>query len=126
PSLAVSASPSASLVPSAAPTPARTVAPTADPAIKALDDLDAAISAARGGRNGLKGKEANDLASRVAQVRRDLDAGDRSKALRDAKELDQQVRDRADNVDNESGNRLTAASAALLKALGADSATGGD
>jgi serine/threonine-protein kinase len=126
PSLAVSASPSASLVPSAAPTPARTVAPTADPAIQALDDLDAAISAARGGRNGLKGKEANDLASRVAQVRRDLDAGDRSKALRDAKELDQQVRDRADNVDNESGNRLTAASAALLKALGADSATGGD
>jgi eukaryotic-like serine/threonine-protein kinase len=118
PSAAVPPSPSASFVPSAAPTPVRTPAPTPDPAIQALDDLDAAISAARGGRDGLKGKDANDLAARVAEIRRDLDAGDRAKALRDAKELDQRVRDRAKDLDNEAGDRLTAASAALLRALG--------
>ena len=107
-------SPSASLVPSAAPTPVERPRRPPDPAIRALDDLDAAIAAARGGRDGLKGKDANDLASRVAEVRRDLDAGDRSKALRDAKELDRRVRDRAKDLDNEAGDQLTAASAALL------------
>ena len=74
--------------------PSDTAAPTPDPAVRALDDLDAAIAAARGGHDGLKGKDANDLAARVAVVRRDLDAGDRAKALRDARELDQRVRDR--------------------------------
>ena len=118
PSAAVPPSPSASLVPSAAPTPVRTAAPTPDPAVRALDDLDAAIAAARGGHDGLKGKDANDLASRVAVVRHDLDAGDRSKALRDARELDHRVRDRARDLDDEAGDRLTAASAALLRALG--------
>ena len=118
PSAAVAPSASASLAPSASPSPVRTPAPTVDPAIRALDDLDAAISAARGGHDGLKGKDANDLAARVAVVRRDLGAGNRSKALRDAKELDQRVRDRAKDLDNEAGDRLTAASAALLRALG--------
>jgi hypothetical protein len=101
-----------------APTPVRTVVPTPDPAIRALDDLDAAIAAARGGHDGLKGKDANDLAARVAVVRGDLDAGDRSKALRDARELDRRIRDRARDLDNEAGDRLIAASAALLRALG--------
>jgi serine/threonine-protein kinase len=118
PSAAVPPSASASLVPSVAPTPVRTVVPTPDPAIRALDDLDAAIAAARGGHDGLKGKDANDLAARVAVVRGDLDAGDRSKALRDARELDRRIRDRARDLDNEAGDRLIAASAALLRALG--------
>ena len=118
PSAAVPPSASASLVPSASPTPVRTAVPTPDPAVRALDDLDAAIAAARGGHDGLKGKDANDLAARVAVVRRDLDAGDRSKALRDARELDRRIRDRADELGEEAGARLTAASAALLRALG--------
>jgi hypothetical protein len=115
---AVAPSSAASPAPSATATPLRTAAPTVDPAVRALDDLDAAIAAARGGRDGLKGKDANDLASRVADVRRDLEAGDRAKALRDAKDLDRRVRDRAGELDQQDANRLTAASAALLRVLG--------
>ncbi len=114
---AVAASLSPSPSPSPSPTPIRTAAPTIDPAVHALDEVDAAISAARGGRDGLKGKEANELASRVAVVRRDLDSGDRPKALRDARELDRRVRDRVEGLDDEAAHRLTAASAALVTAL---------
>jgi hypothetical protein len=114
---AVAASPSLSPSPSPSPTPIRTVAPTIDPAVHALDEVDAAISAARGGRDGLKGKDANELASRVAVVRRDLDSGDRPKALRDARELARRVRDRVEGLDDEAAHRLTAASAALVIAL---------
>src|SRR6185503_14903292 len=51
-SASASAAASASLLPSAAPSP------TIDPARTALDDVVAAISAAKGGPDGLKGKEA--------------------------------------------------------------------
>ena len=76
-------SPSASLpAPAASPsikaTARATPAPTTDPAIAALDALGAAINAARGGPDGLKGKDANDLEERVAAVRRALDGGDRA------------------------------------------------
>ena len=53
----------------------------------ALDTLVGAISAAKGGPDGLKGKDANDLEA-AARVRRALDAGDRRAAL-DAREAGQ-------------------------------------
>jgi serine/threonine-protein kinase len=115
-SSAASAAPSPSASPALSPTPVPS--PTVDPAVTALDELSAAIDAARGGPDGLKGKEANELDTMVARVRRDLDAGDRSKALKDARELDRRVRDAAEHVSEDAARRLRAASAALLDALG--------
>jgi serine/threonine protein kinase len=112
------ASPAPSPSPSPSATPAPTPSPTADPAIRAMDDVAAAIAAARGGRDGLKGKEANDLEARLSEVRRDLDAGDRTKALRDARELQKRANDRAKNLNENAANRLRAATGALVDALG--------
>ena len=102
---------SASVLPSAAPSP------SIDPARTALDEVLAAIAAARGGPDGLKGKEANELESGAARVRRDLDAGDRAAALKDARALDKRVRDVSDKVRGEAGARLRTASAHLVDTL---------
>jgi hypothetical protein len=118
PSAPVAQSASVSLAPSGSPSPVPTPAPTVDPALRALDELDAAIAAARGGPDGLKGKDANELAERVAVVRRDLAANDRAKALRDARDLDRRVRDRARRLDEQTAKALTDASTALVTALG--------
>jgi eukaryotic-like serine/threonine-protein kinase len=114
PSVSVSASviPSASVPPSAAPSA------TVDPARTALDDVVAAISAAKGGPDGLKGKEANELDSAAARVRRDLDAGDRAAALKDARALDKRVRDATDKLRSNAAARLRTASAHLVDVLG--------
>ena len=117
PSLAAvpSSSPSvASLPPSTVPSPSATT----DPAIAALDNVDAAISAAKGGPDGLKGKDANELESMAARVRRDLGQGDRTAALKDARDLDHRVNDVAEHLGDEAANRLRSASAALVAALG--------
>jgi len=113
PSPSVLASPS--IVPSASPT---VPAPSADPAIAALDDVDAAIAAARGGPQGLKGKDANALESLAARVRRDLDAGDRRRALSDARELDRRARDVAHYLEDQVASRLTKATGHLVDVLG--------
>ena len=107
-----SASPGLSQPPSVAPSP------SADPARTALDTLVGAISAAKGGPDGLKGKDANELESQAARVRRDLDDGDRARALKDARELDKRVRDAADHVGDDAAARLRSASADLVRALG--------
>jgi serine/threonine protein kinase len=110
-----SASPSvANPSPSTAPSPSASI----DPAITALDNVDAAISAARGGPDGLKGKEANELESMAAKVRHDLDQGDRAAALKDARDLDRRVRDVSRHLDKAAADRLRSASAALVAALG--------
>jgi hypothetical protein len=80
--------------------------------------MDAAISAARGGSDGLKGKDANDLEKRTAQVGKALDAGDRRKALDLAQELDRRVRDLGDHLDEDAASRLRSASRDLVRALG--------
>jgi hypothetical protein len=107
-----SASPS-----TASPSPAPTPAPTADPAVAALTEMGAAIDAARGGHDGLKGKEANDLQGRVAAVREALDAGDRNAALDEARKLDDRVRELADHLAEDQAARLRAASADLVQTL---------
>jgi hypothetical protein len=78
----------------------------------------AAISAAKGGPDGLKGKEANELDSAAARVRRDLDAGDLGAALKDARALDKRVRDATDKLRSDAAARLRTASAHLVDVLG--------
>jgi serine/threonine protein kinase len=116
-----SASPSASLSPSPSPSiavsPSVALSPSPDPAFAAIDAMDAAIAAARGGSDGLKGKEANDLETMAAAVRRALTSGDRRAALDAARKLDQRVSDLADKLGRDQAARLQAASANLVQAL---------
>jgi serine/threonine-protein kinase len=114
--VASSASPITSV--SAAPSPSQSPKPSVDPAVAALDAVDAAIAAARGGHDGLKGKEANDLESLAGRIRTAITAGDRTGALKTARDLDHRVRDVADHLGQEAGDRLRAASSALVSALG--------
>lgn len=118
PSRSPAASSSASLPPSPSPSAARSPSPSVDPARGAIDAVDAAITRARGGPDGLKGKEANDLQSLAARVRADLDGGDRTKALKDARALDDRIRRDADHLRDDDAARLKAASSDLLRALG--------
>jgi uncharacterized membrane protein len=80
--------------------------------------MDAAISAARGGPDGLKGKDANDLEARAADVRRALLSGDRAAALDAARKLDRRVADVTKNLGTDQATRLRTASQDLLRALG--------
>jgi hypothetical protein len=111
-----SVAPSASA--SAIPSPTIVPSPTLDPAIRALDAMDAAIAAAQGGPDGLKGKEARDLESMASAVRRALATGDRRAALDAARKLDRRVSDLDDKIGREQAARLKAASADLVRALG--------
>jgi eukaryotic-like serine/threonine-protein kinase len=110
-----SASPSVAPSPSVARSPST---PSPDPASASLTAMDAAISAARGGPDGLKGKDANDLESRVADIRQALDGGDRAAALELARKLDRRVADLADHLGNDQAARLRTASRDLVRALG--------
>ncbi len=92
--------------------------PTSDPAIAALDAVDAAIGAAKGGPDGLKGKDVNELEDGVAAVRRALADGDRDAALEAARKLDRQIGERTKHLDKDQATRLRDASGALLQALG--------
>ena len=112
PSLGPSASPSVAISPSIAPSA------SLDPAIAALNQVDAAIAAAKGGPNGLKGKDANALESMAAAVRRALSAGDRRAALDAARKLDKRISDVADKIGRDQAARLESASSDLLDALG--------
>jgi hypothetical protein len=113
PSSSAPPSPSIAASPSAV-----TPSPSLDPALASLNAMDAAISAARGGPDGLKGKDANDLEARAAEVRRALDAGDRKAALDAARKLDRRVVDVTKNLDTDQATRLRAASQDLVRALG--------
>jgi hypothetical protein len=120
PSRAVATASSAVASPSPAPSATSAPTPTATPDVARarLEDVLAAISAARGGPGGLKGKQANELESIAARVSRDLDAGDRPKALRDARELDRRIRDSSKDAGGSAAARLRSASAALVASLG--------
>lgn len=116
---ATSSPPSPSVGPSVAASPsAAHPSPSQDPAIAALAAMDAAISAARGGPDGLKGKDANDLEQRTAAIRQALDGGDRATALDLARKLDHRVADLTKNLGSDQANRLRTASQDLVRALG--------
>jgi hypothetical protein len=110
---AASASPSIRPSPSAGP-----ASPSPNPAQASLDAMDAAIAAARGGPDGLKGKDANDLENRTAEIRRALDSGDEAAALDLARKLDHRVADLAKNLGADQAARLRSASQDLVRALG--------
>jgi hypothetical protein len=79
--------------------------------------MDRAIAAAQGGPDGLKGKEAKDLESLAAAVRRAFASGDQREALDTARRLDRRISDLADKIGRDQAARLKAASADLVQAL---------
>jgi serine/threonine protein kinase len=89
PSPSALASPFAS-PPSPSPTPLAT-ADTFKAARDALDRVRVAIDAARGGKDGLKGNEANELDQLVGQVAAAIDAGDAEAAREAAQALAERV-----------------------------------
>jgi hypothetical protein len=100
----------------ASPAPTAPPSPAADPAAAAIDAvgrLEGAINAATGGKDGLKGKEANDLTRRAEAVRAALLGGDFSSAAALASDL----QDRIDEIDGDRGQPLQDAVAALVDAI---------
>jgi serine/threonine-protein kinase len=112
PSPTLGSSPSPAASPSASPSPSR------DPALVALDAFDRALAAARGGQDGLKGKEANEVEDLAAAVRRELASGDRGDALEAARRLDRKVRDVTKGSDGDAAAALRRASADVVTSLG--------
>jgi len=106
-----SESPSASL--SAAPSSTPSVA---DRALAALDGVDAAITAAKGG-GGLKGKDANTLEAKARDVRSALQAGDLDKAAKAADALEEAVKKVARDIDQRPRERLENAVTAVIEIL---------
>jgi hypothetical protein len=98
--------------------------PSSDPLARARDairDVRVAIAVAKGGRDGLKGKEANDLDNKVNAVERALDEGNLRDAAKQADELVKRVEElvRKRSVSGEEADRLLAAAQALRDAIAA-------
>lgn len=124
----------------AATSPPATEAPTPEPATEppvvepvsdleaAFDEFAAALQDARGGQDGLRGKDANDLGKQAGEIRRALDEGDGEKAVERADELVGKVEElREEGLSGEAGHRLLAAAERLREAVRqATGATGGD
>jgi flagellar hook-basal body complex protein FliE len=95
-------------------------APTVDPAQVAVDEVFAAINAARGGRDGLNGSDAHDLESLAANVR----SAHQDSDFEAAREATDKLRERADklteNMDEGRRERLRDAIAALEDAIPED------
>jgi hypothetical protein len=111
--------------PLASPVATATLAPStsADPlaaARAAVRDVQVAIAAAKGGRDGLKGKEANDLDAIVNSVQQALDDGTLRDAAKRSDELVHRVEDliRRRAVTGQQADQLLAAARALRDALG--------
>jgi hypothetical protein len=99
------------------PSPIATPRPTADPAVVALDRLDAAIAGARGGRDGLKGKDANELEDAARRIRADLADGNREKARKDAQDLARRVDHLPKGLRDDAAAAIRSATDALITAL---------
>jgi serine/threonine-protein kinase len=118
PSSAPSPSPTASVAPSPSPTaiPSPTPDPAA-PALAALDEVVIAIDQAKGGPDGMSGKDAGELLNLAGEIRRQLE----DEQSRDALAAAQRLSDRADKamkgVDAERAQRLRDAISALIDAI---------
>ena len=101
--------------------PRLTAAPKPTPAPNtigaALDAVDAAIAGARGGPDGLKGKDANDLQNLASQVRAAVAAGDMEAARQAAGQLSDQVDALKDSLGSNAYANLRAAVDQLVAAL---------
>ena len=118
PSTAPTPSPTASAVPSPSPTAFPTATPDpAAPALAALDNVVTAIDQARGGPDGLNGKDAGDLLNLAGEVRRHLE----DEKFDEARAAAQRLADRADKVlkgvDAERAQRIRDAISALIDAI---------
>jgi hypothetical protein len=104
-------SPSVAVVPSA-------VVPSTNEAVAAaLDAVDAAIEAARGGKDGLSGKDANELAELTASVRAAVDRGDLAAARSAAATLSDRAVAVTKDLDKARRDVLLAAIGSLSQAL---------
>jgi hypothetical protein len=100
--------PAGSAAPTSSP-PASSQAPTANvagPALSALDAVVAAIDAAQGGKDGLTGREANDLQALAARVGEALRAGDFAAARAVSVTLEDRIAELDDKLDDERGEAL--------------------
>jgi hypothetical protein len=97
--------------PTQSPTPSPT--PAADAARQALDAVLVAIEQARGGKDGLKGGDANELVSLANDVGRALDAGD----LAAAHSATDRLADRVEKVSKDLDKRRRAALLAAIEEL---------
>ncbi len=118
PSPGVTASAAATLAATALPEATATPAASeADPALAAVDDVLAAIESARGGPDGLKGGEANDLVSLAERVRSALEGGDGETANEAAADLEDRAERASRDIDDERRARLLNAIDALREAI---------
>jgi serine/threonine-protein kinase len=92
----------------------------------AFDEFAAALQDAQGGRDGLRGKDANELEKLAAEIRRALDEGDGEKAVKRADELVRKVEKlRDDGLSGEAGDRLLSAAERLRQAVREATGLGG-
>jgi hypothetical protein len=90
-----------------------------DQALAALDEVNAAITAARGS-GGLKGKEANELERRAATVRSALADGSFERAREAAESLEDKADELGKEIDSGPERRLDAAIDELRSILEGD------
>jgi len=107
---ASAASPAASLETTAVPTGYATI-------VAALGRVDAAIEAARGGKDGLTGRDANELAQLAASVRAAVDRADMAAAAAAARTLADRGREVTKGLDKPRRDALLAAIDGLTEAL---------
>jgi hypothetical protein len=85
--------------------------------LAALDQVDAAIAAARGGKDGLGGRDANELTQLAGTVRTDVNRGDLGGAANAAQSLSDRARALTEKLDKQRRDALLAAIDALVQAL---------
>jgi hypothetical protein len=88
--------------------------------LAAVDRVDAAIEAARGGKDGLSGKDANELAQLSTSVRNALHRGDVGAAASAAKTLSDRADEVAKGLDKHRRDALLSAIDDLVSAVSGD------
>ena len=112
------ASASVAPTPTASPTAVPTATPDpAAPALSALSDVVAAIDAARGGSDGLNGKDAGELLNLANDVRRHLEDEQMADARAAADKLAEHAAKITKGVDDERARRITDAIEVLIDAI---------
>ncbi len=98
-------------------TTSATALPSRETVLVALDRVDAAIEAARGGKDGISKRDAKELEQLAASVRTAVDRGDMSAAATAARELSDQGRALTTGLDEARRDPLLAAIDGLVAAL---------
>ena len=109
------ASPAAS--PSASPTVSAAPSSENEATLAALTRVESEIEAARGGRDGLKGRDGNELMDLANSVRTSIDGGDLGAAATAAQALSDRTRELTSDLDESRRDSLLGAIDGLLAAL---------